>query len=217
MAIGKPCKNFINSFSSFGECFGENWPIIRQTLVLGLLLVVARLSPFHRCRPSSSLLPLLLLWWRCSCCCCCCCCPSPPFASLVFEFLRFSSHTTRRRHKTHLHPRHCTSHEQDRQTDKHKSRHCCKKLVLSLSPFSLSLCFFFPLLSLHISSNSSLLWGVCVYVAREEGGEGRSLEAHLLLFLKEVGCGQVLCVTALCVCVGVCVSLSLFLSVRVPL
>jgi hypothetical protein len=51
---------------------------------------------------------------------------------------------------------------------------------------------------------------VCVYVAREEGGEGRSLEAHLLLFLKEVGCGQVLCVTAVCVCV--CLSLSLSLS-----
>jgi hypothetical protein len=50
---------------------------------------------------------------------------------------------------------------------------------------------------------------VCVYVAREEGGEGRSLEAYLLLFLEEVGCGQVLCVTAPCVCVSLSLSLCL--------
>jgi hypothetical protein len=49
---------------------------------------------------------------------------------------------------------------------------------------------------------------VCVYVAREEGGEGRSLEAYLLFFLKEVGCGHVLCVTALCVSLCLCLCLS---------
>ncbi len=146
-----------------------------------MLLVVARLSPFLGCRPSSSLLPLplllllLLLWWRCCCCCCCwCCCPSPPFAFHVFGFLRFSSHTTQRRHKTHLHPRHCTSHEQDRQTDKHKSRHCCKKLVLALSlSFCVSLCpfaFFFPS-CLYTFLQTLSCSGVCAFMLRERRAE----------------------------------------------
>ncbi len=127
---------------------------------------------FFACRrPSSSLLPLLLLlWWRCCCCCCCCCyCPSPPLAFLVFEFLRFSSHTTRRRHKTHLHPRHCTSHEQDRRTDNHKSRHCCKKLVLSLS-LSLFFCFFFHS-CLYTFLRTLSCSGVCVFMLRERRAE----------------------------------------------
>ncbi len=207
--------------------------------MLGLLLVVARLSPFLGCRPSSSLLPLplllllLLLWWRCCCCCCCwCCCGGVvvvagaavlPLPSL-FTSLGFSdSHHTRLGAATKPISTHAialVTNKTDRQTNTSPVIVARNLSLLSLS-LSVSLCvlllFFSPPVFTHFFKLFPALGCVCLCCERggrrgtELGGLPTTLSQGSWMWSGFVCNGSV------CVCVSLSLSLCVPLSVRVPL
>ncbi len=173
-------------------------------------MVVARLSPFVRCRPSSSLLPLLLLlllWWRCCCCCCCCGCLPSLFSSSSFS----DSHHIRLGAATKPISTAAialATNETDRQRNTSPVIVARNLSLLSLSVSLCSFAFFFSHVFTHLSKLFPAL--ECVCLCCERGGRRGTELGDLPTTLSQgswMWSGFV-CNGSVCVCVCVWLSLS---------